>query len=274
MEKEKGIRSGSRRYYWMRLKTDFFDKPEIKKLRKLAGGDTYTIIYLKMMLKTLSNNGLFIYKGIEDTFEKEVALIIDEDENNVLMTISYLRTHNLLEEGYSENAYLLNAVPELIGSETADAERKRIARSMGSSPEDLIERGDIADNVRQLSEDVRNCPTEIEQNREEQEIEIDKEHSTVHYAEQNRIFNSSEELEDYVCKNLNDEQYDAFKQLFSMMIKGELKTSKQNLYRYFQQLMSRDWKDSNGKPIRDIVRYVESNFAMNYKPIKTNERMN
>ena len=270
----KKTRSGSRRYYWMRLKTDFFDKPEIKKLRKLAGGDTYTIIYLKMMLKTLSNNGLFIYKGIEDTFEKEVALIIDEDENNVLMTISYLRTHNLLEEGYSENAYLLNAVQELIGSETADAERKRIARSMGSSPEDLIESGGIADNVRQLSEDVRDCPTEIEQNRKKQEIEIDKEQGTVQYAEQNRTFNSSEELEDYVCKNLNDEQYDAFKQLFAMMIKGELKTSKQNLYRYFQQLMSRDWKDSNGKPIRDIVRYVESNFAMNYKPIKTNERMN
>ena len=156
MEKEKRVRSGSKRYYWMRLKADFFESPEIRKLRKLAGGDTYTIIYLKMMLKTITNGGVFVYSGIEDTFEKEVALIIDEDENNVMMTIAYLRKHNLLEEGCSENAYLLNAVPELIGSETADAERKRIARSM--DPEVVAEiaaNDDVADNVRQLSENVR-----------------------------------------------------------------------------------------------------------------------
>jgi len=90
MENEKRTRSGSKRYYWMRLKTDFFEQPEIKKLRRLAGGDTYTIIYLKMMLKAVANNGMFIYQEIEDTFEKEVALIIDEDENNVMMTIAYL----------------------------------------------------------------------------------------------------------------------------------------------------------------------------------------
>ncbi|MBR3252095.1 MAG: phage replisome organizer N-terminal domain-containing protein [Erysipelotrichaceae bacterium] len=73
---EKRIRPGSKRYYWMRLKTDFFDQPEIKKLRRLAGGDTYTIIYLKMMLKTVDNSGLFVFQGIEDTFEKEVEEIV------------------------------------------------------------------------------------------------------------------------------------------------------------------------------------------------------
>lgn len=40
MENEKRTRSGSKRYYWMRLKADFFESPEIRKLRKLAGGDT------------------------------------------------------------------------------------------------------------------------------------------------------------------------------------------------------------------------------------------
>lgn len=50
------------------------------------------------MLKTITNVGVFVYSGIEDTFEKEVALIIDEDENNVMMTIAYLRKHNLLED--------------------------------------------------------------------------------------------------------------------------------------------------------------------------------
>ena len=233
---EKRIRPGSKSYYWMRLKTDFFDQPEIKKLRRLAGGDTYTIIYLKMMLKTVDNSGLFVFQGIEDTFEKEVALIIDEDENNVMMTISYLRNHNLLEEGFSDNGYLLNAVPELIGSETADAKRKRIARSMDSETvAEITEGGATADNVRQLSANVRICPTDIELEQEqEKEEEIDKEivQSTVQNDISSNLsfqkivmpntYSSSEELQDFVSRNLTDDQYQAFEQLFNLMIKGEL----------------------------------------------------
>lgn len=272
MEKEKRIRSGSRRYYWMRLKADFFESPEIRKLRKLAGGDTYTIIYLKMMLKTITNNGMFIYQGIEDTFEKEVALIIDEDENNVMMTINYLRNHNLLEEGCSENAYLLNAVPELIGSETADAERKRIARSLDS--EQIIEiagEDDVTDNVRQLSDNVRTLSDRIEQNREEQNREeIDIDQNRVQKAIDSVLTcdpQNSEELAWSVTNKMNSEQYAAFYSLFEQMKNGQLKTTKDDLYRYFNKLYERDWKDSNGKPIRDLVKYVQTNFALNSRNV-------
>ncbi len=270
MENEKRTRSGSKRYYWMRLKADFFESPEIRKLRKLAGGDTYTIIYLKMMLKTITNSGMFIYQGIEDTFEKEVALIIDEDENNVMMTIAYLRKHNLLEEGCSENAYLLNAVPELIGSETADAERKRIARSM--DPEVVTEiaaEDTVTDNVRQLSENVRTLSDREEQNRIEQnreEIDIDQNKNRVQKMICDTFASDpedSEELAWTVTRKMNGEQYAAFYSLMEKMKRGELNTSKDNLYRYFNKLSERDWKDSNGKPIKDLVKYVQTNFALN-----------
>jgi len=58
------------------------------------------------------------------------------------------------------------------------------------------------------------------------------------------------------------------------MVKGELKTTKLNLYRYFDLLMRREWKDSNGEPIRDIVRYVQRNFALNSKILGRNEMLN
>ena len=44
---------GQKRYFWLKLFEDFFSSKRIKKLRSLAGGDTYTIIYLKMQLKAL-----------------------------------------------------------------------------------------------------------------------------------------------------------------------------------------------------------------------------
>ena len=39
-----------RRFYWLKLREDFFRQKEIKKLRQIAGGDTYTIIYLKLVI--------------------------------------------------------------------------------------------------------------------------------------------------------------------------------------------------------------------------------
>ena len=67
----------NKRYYWLQLKENFFKQPRIKKLRRMAGGDTYTIIYLKMQLLSLQNGGKLVYEGIEDDFVNELALNID-----------------------------------------------------------------------------------------------------------------------------------------------------------------------------------------------------
>ena len=44
----------TKKYYWLKLNEGFFRDKKIKKLRKIAGGDTYTVIYLKMQLLSLS----------------------------------------------------------------------------------------------------------------------------------------------------------------------------------------------------------------------------
>ena len=41
-----------KRYYWLKLPEDFFGDKAIKRLRKIAGGDTYVIIYLKMEIRS------------------------------------------------------------------------------------------------------------------------------------------------------------------------------------------------------------------------------
>lgn len=47
----------AKRYYWLKLPDGFFRQKAIKKLRKIAGGDTYTIIYLKMLLVAMKQDG-------------------------------------------------------------------------------------------------------------------------------------------------------------------------------------------------------------------------
>lgn len=114
-----------KRYYWLKLKEDYFNSPKIKKLRKIAGGDTYTIIYLKMQLLSIRNEGVIQFEGIEKTFEEELALKLDEEIDDVKLTLSYLMAQNLMELN-ENNEYLLIEANNNIGSEGQSAERKRL----------------------------------------------------------------------------------------------------------------------------------------------------
>ena len=115
----------NKRYYWLKLMDDFFTSKRIKKLRNLAGGDTYTIIYLKMQLKSLKTDGYLYFDGIMDDFAEELALDLDEKEDDVRITINYLLSVGLLEMGESEKEYKLTYMDKLIGSEGASAQKVR-----------------------------------------------------------------------------------------------------------------------------------------------------
>lgn len=113
-----------KRYYWLKLKEDYFNSPKIKKLRKIAGGDTYTIIYLKMQLLSIKNNGIIEFEKIEPTFQEELALKLDEDVENVSVTLAYLQTQGLIDMN-ENNEFLLLEASNNIGSESESAERVR-----------------------------------------------------------------------------------------------------------------------------------------------------
>ena len=119
--------SSSKKYFWLKLKDDFFTTREVKKLRKIAGGDTYTVIYLKLQLLSIKREGLLVYEGTENNLVEQLALELDEDEDNVMVTLSFLEQNKLIEQ-LSQDEYLLSNVPESIGSETGAAERMRKMR--------------------------------------------------------------------------------------------------------------------------------------------------
>lgn len=113
----------AKRYYWLKLPKDFFENKAIKRLRQIAGGDTYTIIYLKMLLKSMEDDGKLFYEGIEDNICDEIALDINESADNVQVTISYLEKKGLLIVTDSEVE--LTRLTEMVGSESAVTERVR-----------------------------------------------------------------------------------------------------------------------------------------------------
>lgn len=143
----------SKRYYWLKLQKDFFTQPKIKKLRKIAGGDTYTIIYLKMQLLSLNNGGKLFFEGIEENFPEEIALTIDEDPDNVKVTVQYLLSQGLIEP-CSETEFLMTETQSLICSESESAERVRASRKNKALQ--------CNTNVTECNNNVQKCNTDID----------------------------------------------------------------------------------------------------------------
>ena len=170
----------STRDYWLRLKKDFFTDKRIKKLRKIAGGDTYTIIYLKMQLLSLQDEGVLYFDHVEDTFEEEIALQIDEDIEDVRITIGFLINSGLLKVE-EDNSYTLIETQKCIGSETSVAERVRKHREIKKKIELENEK------MLQCNTDVTKCNTEKEKEKDNR-IRI-KENNKKKYFENDDVNN-------------------------------------------------------------------------------------
>lgn len=106
-----------KRYFYLKLPKNWFKNARIKKLRRIAGGDTYTIIYLKMLLMAMNHESTIIYEGVEPTIEEELALKLDEETENVKVTINFLKMNELWEEKTNGDVHLIEC-DSMVGSET------------------------------------------------------------------------------------------------------------------------------------------------------------
>ena len=78
---------------------------------------------MKLLLLSLRDEGKLYFEKVDETFTKEMALVIDEMEDDIILTLQYLERVGLLEV-LSEDEYFLIELPNLIGSETDWANKK------------------------------------------------------------------------------------------------------------------------------------------------------
>ena len=110
-------KSKTKIYFWLRLDNNFFKNLAIKQLRRMSGGDTYVLIYQKMMLQSLENQGFIYFEGVLDSLAEEIAMALDENVEDVQVTIAYFQSKGLLQIG-EENEIFLEQVPMLLDQET------------------------------------------------------------------------------------------------------------------------------------------------------------
>ena len=186
--------SDNKRYYWLKLKNDFFDSRKMKKLRRVAGGDTYTIIYLKLQLLSIGNEGLIEFEGTDEDIYHQLSLDIDEEIDDIKMTLAFCNANDLIE--YVDDDVFLSEVPALIGSETASARRVRRHRRKQKA---LQSNGQAL----QRNNGVTNCNTDIDIDKDieiERDKDIETEKKSMNSSQINQIISLWNSLDKNIPK--------------------------------------------------------------------------
>jgi predicted phage replisome organizer len=267
----------NRRYYWIQLAQDFFKSKEMKLLRKMPGGDTYTIIYLKLMLISLEDSGKIYFEELAQDLAEEMALLIDEDTEAVRMTLMFLTKKGLLTR-HSDYEFFLEQVPEMIGSETASTRRSRKHReqkALQCNTNATKRNGDIdIDKEIELKKDINiDIKSEVDTRENQSATADEKSDFNIFEYYQSRIG----VLDGYQSQKLNDYIY--IDNLSIELVKRAIDRAADNSKRNFGYVNSilKNWAQNGIKTIvqqdeeqRDFdVKKAQRTYS-NQQPSKTN----
>ena len=175
--------SDNRKYYYLKLKENYFDDDSIVLLESMQDGVLYSNILLKLYLKSLKHGGrLQLDENIPYTAQM-IATITRQQIGTVERALQIFLKLGLVEVLDSGTFYMSN-IELLIGQSSTEAERKRAARLQNKALSAPRTNGGHLSDIR---------PPEIEIKRE---IEIEKGRFARAYGRYQNVFLTDEELAD------------------------------------------------------------------------------
>ena len=181
----------NRKYYYLKLKDNFFDGDSIVLLENMQDGILYSNILLKLYLKSLKNGGrLQLDEHIPYTAQI-IATLTRHQIGTVERALNIFRQLGLVEELDGGLLYMTD-IELMIGQSSTEAERKRAARLENKALLPTRTNGGHLSDI---------CPPEIEIKKEidiESEIEREKETgqpTPAVYGRYKNIFLTDTELE-------------------------------------------------------------------------------
>ncbi|WP_297522982.1 phage replisome organizer N-terminal domain-containing protein [uncultured Clostridium sp.] len=116
--------SDNKKYYYLKLKDDFFDSPEIKVLESMTNGYKYSNLLLKLYLKALKFNGALRLNEFIPYSIEMVAAITGMDIDTVKVAFELFKQLKLIEVLDDGTIYMLE-IQNFIGTSSSEADRKR-----------------------------------------------------------------------------------------------------------------------------------------------------
>lgn len=203
--------SDNKKYYYLRLKDNFFDSDELKILESMKDGYLYSNILLKLYLRSLKNDGKLVVNDRIPYNAEMLASVTGHQIGTVKQALSIFKELGLIDVLENGAIYMLD-IQNFIGRGSSEADRKREYRQRIES-----DRTNVLTNVRQISDKT---PPEIEIELEiEKELEINKIHC---HVEHDNTSNSINEIIEYLNSKTN-KNYRSTTQKTRTLIKARMK---------------------------------------------------
>jgi predicted phage replisome organizer len=135
-----------KRYYWLKLKRDFFKRHDIRIIEAQPNGKDYILFYLKLLCESVDHNGNLRFSETIPYNEEMLSTITNTNIDIVRNAIKIFSNLNMMEI-LDDGTFYMSEVEKMIGSETPWAEKKRNYRSK-------TDNGQKEDNVHLLTDNV------------------------------------------------------------------------------------------------------------------------
>jgi predicted phage replisome organizer len=148
----------SKRYYWLKLKDDFFEREEIQIISSLPNGSDYLLLYINLMTKSINSDGRLVLKNLIPYNVQMISTITRCNADTVRSAIDIFIKFGLMST-LEDGTLYMNEVQALLGSETEFAAKKREYRqNRKNNPKQLPDKSktkkdNVLDNVRQENRD-------------------------------------------------------------------------------------------------------------------------
>lgn len=116
-----------KRYYWLKLKEDFYDRKEIKIIEDMDNGAEYINFYLKLLLKSIKTEGRLYFRDTIPYSPKMLASITGTNIDTVKVGVDLFLSLALMEK-WDDGTLFMVETQNMIGSETKWAKIKREQR--------------------------------------------------------------------------------------------------------------------------------------------------
>lgn len=146
-----------KKYYWIKLKTNFFDLPTIDWIMSQNNGCEYIVMYQMLCLKTANTDGKLVSQIGEMLIPYDVEKIVRDTKyfstDTVRVALDLFKNLGLIYVS-DDNTMTISNYDEMVGCESQWAEKKRLYRQKQKQIEGQ-QQGQIEDNVRQEYRDKR-----------------------------------------------------------------------------------------------------------------------
>jgi len=141
----------TRKYYWIKLKKDFFDLEAIDFLLGQKNGSDYIVIYQMLCLITMNQGGSFTKKIGEIIVPFDIQKIQRETKyfniDTIRVALGLFKKLGLIYEDEGHSTLIIADFDNLIGGETRWAGLKRKQRVIKEREGELLEQKDIDKQV-------------------------------------------------------------------------------------------------------------------------------